>query len=848
MPPSTLFRFLPLNRLRVATAALVLLAFAVSIAVLSGNVLRQIEKESESRSDNGQWALSQMEVELVQFVLALDSAHDGAGTLTELRLRFDVFYSRLSTLQEGRVFAGLRHKPSYIESIGRLSGFMESQVPVIDGPDDALRASLPKLYIDAKRMIAEARVVSLAGVEVITQASDKRRRDIAWTLTLTGLLTAALVAVLVALLALLLQMFRHNRRRGEENLETLSRLDAIVATAMEAIITLDSRGRIVDFNAAACATLGYARDEAVGADMADLIAALPNGQSLFTKGAAPDMRGNGRVRVLARHKDGQQFPAEMSISRTRESDGTLYVAFLRDLSAQLAAEQTLTVARDKALAGEKAKANLLVVMSHEIRTPLNGMIGTIELLETTDLQPHQREYLRIMEASGKLLMHHVNDVLDIARLDSGKAPYTVGPVDLAALVQEVMENQRPANLANGNDMRFAGPVDGRSLVECDGAQLRQILLNLVGNAVKFTRNGHIGIEMQHLSDSGPTEIVISDTGIGIPKTDLGRIFDDFVTLDASYARRASGTGLGLGIVRRIVARMGGVLTVDSQEGKGSTVRMRLPLQILGTPLPQLAAGPAAAVVKTGPKSILVVEDNEFNRLIVREMLLKEGHQVYEARDGEEGIALAASRQFDLILMDISMPRVDGMQAALAILGGHGASAQAPVVAMTAHALPDEAARFRAGGMAQVLVKPITRDALRAVLAGLPAKAAHTPMVRLVDLAVLRSLAQDLGPDRADSLTRKFLAEARIIVETIAANLTPAQPDTAVMRDLHRLEGSAAMFGAQALQGHLSDIETAWKLGTAPEATARLSELLVLWQKTEQAFQDAGVFAQPSSLR
>ncbi len=837
--------FLPLNRLRVAVAGIILLAVAISIAVLSVDVMRQIDKESESRTDNAQWALSQLELELMQLILALDDARNGAGSLDDVRLRYDVLFSRVAILRDGKVFAGLRDQPGYTQSIAQISDFMQAQLALIDGPDQALRTNLAAFSSDARRITEQTRSIALSAVRVIAVASDRKRADIARTLILTGLMSATLVALLVGLLILLMQLYRDNRRTAAENLETLSRLDKIVATAMEAIITSDSRGRIVDFNAAACATLGFSRDEVVGTDLADLVTPSPDATTHFLKGKPPEIRASRRLRVVARRKEGDDFPAEMAISRTGDGDHTLFVAFLRDLSGQLAAEQALTLARDEALAGEKAKADLLVVMSHEIRTPLNGMIGTIELLDTTDLQPHQREYLRIMAASGRLLMHHVNDVLDIARLDSGRAPFTPTPIDLVALVQEVMENQGPASQANGNTMRFCGPTDGRSLVECDGAQLRQILLNLLGNAVKFTQNGHIAVEIRHLSDTGPTEISISDTGIGIPKADLDRIFDDFVTLDVSYARRASGTGLGLGIVKRLVGRMDGNLTVESEEGRGSTFRIHLPLPILGVP-PQIAENHRRITENASPLVVLVVEDNDFNRLIVREMLLKEGHEVHEAHDGEEGIAMAAAQRFDLILMDISMPRIDGLQAAAAIQAGGGASAHAPIAAMTAHALADEVARFRAGGMAQVLVKPITRDALRTVLAGLPLL--QPGQTGPIDRVILMSLGQDLGAKRAGELVKRFMAETRDIVARIATGLVSAAPDQALIRDLHRLQGSAAMFGARALQTHLATIETAWKLGSTQDAETLLADLQRVWHATEHSFQEFEGFPQPSSLR
>ncbi|MEO6298635.1 MAG: ATP-binding protein, partial [Paracoccaceae bacterium] len=587
---------------------------------------------------------------------------------------------------------------------------------------------------DLHALSAEARQIAMIGVQIFGNNTDSRRAGLEKTLIDVGLVTTLLVATLVCMLVVLLRLHHSNRSRAAQNIETLSRLNAVVATALDAVITVDGTGHIVDFNAAASATFGYSGGEAVGTLMSTLELTGAQEKPLFRAGSAPLISGQGRVRISARHKDGQVFPAEITIAESVAGEQPLYVAFLRDLSAQVAAEQALVKARDNALAGEKAKADLLVVMSHEIRTPLNGMIGTIELLGTTDLQAHQREYLRIMDASGKLLMHHVNDVLDIARLDSGKTPLRLGPVDLAALVGEVFDNQAPAARASGNRLTLTAAKDGRNRVIGDAVQLRQVLVNLVCNANKFTQDGNICVEIAHLGPTGPTEITVTDSGIGIATVDLDRIFDDFVTLDASYARPASGTGLGLGIVRRIVAHMGGTIRVDSQRGQGSTFYVTLPLPILDA---GSVADPATETVLLRDRPTasaanlvtLVVEDNEFNRLIVRDMLVRDGHTVAEAHDGAEGIRLAAAQRFDLILMDISMPHTDGLQAARAIRAGHGASYDTPIIALTAHALQSESDRFYAGGMQAVLVKPITRETLRTTINAVfnpPPSAAATP--------------------------------------------------------------------------------------------------------------------------
>ncbi len=851
MPQSAIFRLVPVNRLRLTLAAIAMLLCGVWIGILAFDLMRKIERESDARSDNMQWTLNQVDVELLQLILAIEEARLQPASLGDVRLRFDVFYSRSITLKDSAAFAVLHQDAGFGLSLLHLQDFVNRFVPLVDGPDTDLLQGLAQMSATAHTLSREAHQIALTGVSTFAKETDQERAALKSLLVKVGLLTTLLVATLAALVVILLWLYRGNRRGAAVNLAMLSRLDAIVTTALDAVITLDAGGRIVDFNAAASATFGCTRAEAIGSMMSDLVAAGPEGDAPFQPGVVPAISGQGRVRITARHKGGPTFPAELAVTRAMSDHGPLYVAFLRDLSVYDANEQALVKARDDALAGEKAKADLLVVMSHEIRTPLNGMIGTIELLETTDLQPQQREYLRIMETSGKLLMHHVNDVLDIARLDSGKSPLSLGPVDLAALVAEVLDNQAPNARANGNHLTLIPPPDGRSLVIGDPAQLRQVLLNLVGNAVKFTHDGRISVAIAHQGPAGPTEITVTDTGIGIAPADFDRIFEDFVTLDTSYARRASGTGLGLGIVRRIVARMGGTLSVDSQQGEGSRFRMRLPLPILdrtadSTPLSPVGTHPAAAALR-----ILVVEDTDFSRLIVRDMLLREGHDVVEAEDGAEGIRLAAERRFDLILMDISMPHTDGLQATRAIRTGPGASRATPIVALTAHALSQETERFRAGGMQHILVKPITRETLRATIAAVqngtnlsPVPARPDPVAApLLNRTVLDDLIADLGPDRAHGLLTRFLVETGTSIDQLVAG-----PVLAQLAEVHRLEGSSGMFGAQALHLRLSQIETLCKSGRTAAAQAALTDLTALWHDTEQAYRSALPLPQASSLR
>ncbi|MBI1170211.1 response regulator [bacterium] len=842
-----------LNRLRFAAALLVAGVCAIGIGILAVEVTRQIDRARSSGSDNVQWALDQADMELLHLDLAVRDAMAAPDDLSLLRKRYDVLFSRVRTLAFGEVFAKMRATPAFADGLAEMQDFLVHAAPLIDGGDKVLQDALPDLDTRLRALIPITHRMALAGVSIFASQSDAARETFGQTLIKLAALTLALVAVLAGMLIMVLRLERRNRQRTAENVEMLARLDAVVSSSLDCVITLDDRGRIVDFNPAASRTFGYPRQDVVGHYLSLLVPPDAKGKAQLPALNAPLAKGRRRLRISARRRDGVDFPAEMSLSTAKAGPKPVHVVFLRDLSQQVAAEQALVKARDEALVGEKAKADLLVVMSHEIRTPLNGMIGTIELLDGTELAPHQREYLRIMAASGRLLMHHVNDVLDIARLDSGKSPLTLAPLDLAELVGEVIENQSPASLANGNRLILVPPPDGRTKVMGDAVQVRQVLMNLVGNAVKFTRNGKITIEISHPSGRNWTDLTVRDTGIGIAQEDLTRIFEDFVTLDPSYARHASGTGLGLGIVRRIVTRMGGKIRVESETGKGSTFRVTLPLAVVeeGWETPAAIAAPQALPDRL---SILVVEDNDFNRLIVRDILIKDGHAVTEAANGEEGIARAEVQAFDVILMDISMPGIDGLRTAEHIRQGNGLSKGAPIVALTAHALQEEADRFRNGGMSDVLIKPITREALRAVLARLrPPPVQEVPAETLLDAEVLDQLRQSLGEVRANQVTLRFLAETGARMAALQANVATPGAEPSIVADIHRMAGTAAMFGAVAFRNELALIETLCKQGDHAAARRRVDTLVPLWQQTSEAFhamgyREAEALPQASSLR
>ena len=533
------------------------------------------------------------------------------------------------------------------------------------------------------------------------------------------------------------------------------------------------------------------------------------------------------------------------------------MAYLRDISDRRRAERDLTDALDRALAGEKTKADFMAVMSHEMRTPLNGLIGSMHLMRQTPLDPAQAELMGIMETSGGMLLDHVNSVLDIARAEAGAIPLLRAGFDLDALVEEVVANQAGLARASGNEITVAQVTGPIGMVLGDRGRIRQILLNLIGNAVKFTNDGQIIIETERMTPSateaGMVELRVIDTGIGISDENLERIFEDFVTLDTSYGRETGGTGLGLSIARRLAEAMGGEVGAGGGEGEGSLFWLRLPLPATDVAPPPAASQTARAVVPdatiddptlltTGlpvgpPKSVLVVEDNQINRFLVRRYLELGGHQVTEARDGIDGVEQAARLRFDVILMDISMPRMDGMEAARRIRAGGGTSAEARILALTAHALPDEQKAFRQAGMEATLTKPIGRnDLLLAVAGQMPtAGPPDDSDASVVDGGRLAELVQTIGPRMALSLLDRLTDEAEITVARLMA--LPLDSEGAeVARLCHQLAGTSGTFGTRRLRSVLVAVEAAVRVGDQDGAAGHMAELPAVWSATRRVLR------------
>jgi len=357
-------------------------------------------------------------------------------------------------------------------------------------------------------------------------------------------------------------------------------------------------------------------------------------------------------------------------------------------------------------------------MSHEIRTPMNGVLGMAHLLLDTPLSAGQRRQAETLRDSGQALLTILNDILDFSKMEAGRLELADEDFDLERVVGSVTALMTPRAREKGLVLRALIDADVPRALRGDAGRLRQVFLNLVGNAIKFTETGEVRLEVragEPASARVPLRISVSDTGIGIPPEAQARLFQEFSQVDASTTRRFGGTGLGLAICRRIAMAMGGDIGVSSRPGAGSTFTVSVELDRARAPLVREAEATAWALT---PLQILLAEDNAVNREVALGLLRRDGHAVTVVTDGAEAVAAARQGPFDVILMDVHMPGMDGMEATRRIRGLPGREAQVPIVALTADVMTHHQQAYRDAGMNGFVPKPFSPTQLLTEIARL----------------------------------------------------------------------------------------------------------------------------------
>ena len=492
-------------------------------------------------------------------------------------------------------------------------------------------------------------------------------------------------------------------------------LAGMLKISPEAIVVADSQARIILFSAGAEAMFGYSAQEALGRSVEDLMPARfrerhQQAVHRFASGTRPSLRMHERAEILGLRRNGEEFPAEASLARLETPSGTAFTTIVRDLSERKAAEARLVQAREEAEEASRAKSTFLANMSHEIRTPLNGVLGVAGALARTDLDVPQREMVQLIETSGRALQALLSDILDLAKVDAGRLCIRDEPFDLAGMVRAVFAlfQASAAEKAIGFSLEMDREVCDR--FHGDDLRIRQVLSNLLSNAVKFTAHGEVRLRVLSRGLAGDVRrvrFVVEDTGVGFPTEAAEALFDRFEQADSSITRQFGGTGLGLAISKSLVDLMGGEIVASSSPGEGATFAFELPLRRLvrepSSPPPAPIHAPKPS---DRPVRVLLAEDHPTNRRVVELILGGLPVDLTCVENGQQAVDAAAEQTYDLILMDMQMPIMDGVTAVSRIRAARPLRLGPRICMLTDNAMPEHREASQRAGADAFLVKPL----------------------------------------------------------------------------------------------------------------------------------------------
>jgi PAS domain S-box-containing protein len=502
------------------------------------------------------------------------------------------------------------------------------------------------------------------------------------------------------------------RKRTEGELGTLFRM------SRDMLCVAGFDGYFRRLNPAWEETLGYTLEELMSRPYVEFV--HPDDRSATAAEAKSGATGHSTLAFENRYRRKDGSYRWLAWTATPHLEQGLSYAVARDVTEQKRAERELLLARETAEAANRAKSDFLANVSHEIRTPMNAVIGMAELLLDTPLRSVQREYLIALKDSAESLLGLIGDLLDFARIEAGRLELSAAAFELRDLLGDTLRTLGVRAHQKGLELASRIAPDVPALVIGDAARLRQVIVNLVGNAIKFTASGEVLLEVEtgaRDADSAEVRFAVSDTGIGIATEKQSLIFEAFAQADGSTTRVYGGTGLGLSIARQLVELMGGRIWAESAPGRGSLFQFTAELGLPEAGQLRSERGRARAHAAGEGLRILVAEDTPLNQVFAEEILRRLGHDPVLAGDGEEALRLLSQERFDVVLMDVQMPKLDGDEAARRIRAGRvdGCPPDIPIVALTAHAIHGDRERFLAAGMDEYLSKPFDPDALARVL-------------------------------------------------------------------------------------------------------------------------------------
>ncbi|MDB2525022.1 ATP-binding protein, partial [Amylibacter sp.] len=670
--------------------------------------------------------------------------------------------------------------------------------------------------------------------------SQEHRKNFSKQLIWTAGSTVFFLIMLSGLLLLLDRMLRSAIRRADELTASSRQLAITVAGSMDAIIIADGYSKIIEYNTSAQGVFGWSREEIIGKTMEELFFrkglrdAYKNAMAQSLELSNTNVVDGVRVELTAWRKNGEEFEVELNMTYVERNNDAIYMAYIRDISDRKVAEKILIEARDRAERTDKAKSQFLAVMSHEMRTPLAGIIGVMDLLKTTKLTKKQDHYVQIATSSGEIMLEHINEALDITRIEGGALNLSPQEFNLPDLVRSLVEILKP--LANEKKLNLDLQIDNKIKTNFmgDSLRIRQILTNLLGNSIKFTDKGSIKfvISYSHGSDTSKLKFKITDTGKGIAPEDHKKIFDDFVVISSGGKQQTRGDGLGLSISRKIARQMGGDIIVESNINEGATFILSLPLkQVAKTDVVELK-GLDIPVENFKKINVLVVEDSITNREVLCDMLEGMGHNVRSATNGLETLNQAKKQLFDIIFMDINMPIMGGIEATQKIRSGGGLNSKTYIAGLTAHGSDEFGVEAKESGMDCYITKPIRLAALRKIISDVVSNSSFETIGELS--TVLKELFETLGREKTLGVSRIFFEELEQFINQYNQGIL-SHDNHALAEAAHKIKGAAAMLGLDLLETKFAQLESDAREDNIRDLNNRIQSLEHVAKQSEAMF-------------
>ncbi|MFA8443997.1 response regulator [Yoonia sp.] len=824
--------------LAIAIATILTIAGLALVAYNYDGLKTSAEKFQFAASDNVTWTIVQIEVDYQNLRLALSHGLLSAERrepidLNEIKQAFDIYYSRIDAGRfiYGAAFGTTLNGPG--EILNQLAVAKIDIATDIDSWVSPTGNDLAAVLAKVDDSAEDVRNFTTKALQVlVADASVERQEHLAILNRYTTLLILV-VGLLVGLLAISFVLQRRLKSRASETLRIADNLQRVIETSQDAVVIADAEGRILEYSKSAEEIFGYTTAEALGAKMETLF--IPDRfKEAHRKGMQRYLEtGHGKVVNSGRHvmqgcdKSGREFPAEVTIAASKDAyNNQIFIGIMRDISDLIANEVKLQKALETARCEILAKQRFLAVMSHEMRTPLQGVLATFDLLDDGLVTDEQIALIDLGKRSGMKALDQVNNTLELARLNEDMPVHKTEIINPAASLRNLVALLDPLLLQQGNTIDLVFYPDEGIEILSNKRMFNAIFENLLANANKFTKAGHLGVEMQaNVRDDNQTDLTIrvQDNGVGIAQEDLNHIFEDFASGHADNG----GTGLGLPIVKNATEKMGGEITVDSTVGVGSvfTFKCRFatapPPNPSVLPIPPLRDDPHVnpTIDKPRPR-ILVVDDNEINLTLIGIMIKRLECDYESAEDGLLAVEKCRHRSYDLILMDLNMPNMNGLDATSAIQKLD--TEQGPIVCITAQNNDETLTAVLQAGMTDLLTKPIRLEVLAELLQKKvlsapfekreqPASGATTTDRNVLNSSAIEDLVAELGQNYVDDILIQFTSALEIALLEASKHLQAGQNNDAAAV-LHNAAGSAGMLGGIALSQTLIDLEDAARRG------------------------------------